>query len=300
MTEKKYEKAFKDYIQGMTYAQIAKKYHVGMPTVKSWYLRHWKTMKEDAGWRMQAVVPDMSAPTDTKVINIDIDKGSVKKQMAQINRQAQEERKPDVIVGEYSSDALPDLPEKEQRFVEEYMVDFDKRMAAIRAGYPVSGAGQIGRRLYDKAPVFAHIQVALAETRRRTGVNIDTTVRELARIAFSNPMDVVDREGNIRPDAKKEAFHAVQAIKTKTTYGKDGKKTIEREIKFNDKVKALELLARHQGMLIDNKRVIVEQAGSIDTSKMSTDALQKELEKQMSLAKTIDVEAKTIDGKEDK
>lgn len=42
-----HEKAFKDWLQGLSYKEIAKKHNVKENTVKSWYKRHhWKDKKE--------------------------------------------------------------------------------------------------------------------------------------------------------------------------------------------------------------------------------------------------------------
>ncbi|KGR88409.1 P27 family phage terminase small subunit [Lysinibacillus odysseyi] len=42
-----HEKAFKDWLNGMKYKDIAEKYNVKIDTVKSWYKRHrWKEKKE--------------------------------------------------------------------------------------------------------------------------------------------------------------------------------------------------------------------------------------------------------------
>ena len=117
--------------------------------------------------------------------------------------------------------------------------------AAIRAGYSSDTANEQGSRLLANVNIRAHIDRAMAERSRRTGVNADRVVQELAKIAFVNASDVIDPEtATIREDALPEDTAAIQSVKVKT-FGEDG---LEREIKMADKLKALELLGKHMGM----------------------------------------------------
>lgn len=47
MSDKKRDKAYKDYCNGMKYRDIAVKYGVSLSTVKSWATRHWKVATKD-------------------------------------------------------------------------------------------------------------------------------------------------------------------------------------------------------------------------------------------------------------
>ena len=48
---------------------------------------------------------------------------------------------------------MAELNEKQQRFVEEYMIDLNATQAAIRAGYSVKNAASIGAQLLKKTQV---------------------------------------------------------------------------------------------------------------------------------------------------
>ena len=68
------------------------------------------------------------------------------------------------------------LTAKQQRFVEEYLIDLNATQAAIRAGYKAGNsqrASEIGNELLQKAPVSEAIQQAMAERSKRTGINQD-------------------------------------------------------------------------------------------------------------------------------
>lgn len=134
---------------------------------------------------------------------------------------------------------------KQKRFIEEYLIDLNATQAAIRAGYSPDTAGAIGNENLKKPEIRARIDQEMAKRSRRTGINQDRVVRELARIAFVNPADVINAEdATLKEDATEDDTAAVLSVKVKT-FGEDG---VEREIKMADKLKALELLGKHLGM----------------------------------------------------
>ena len=143
-------------------------------------------------------------------------------------------------------------------FVQEYLLDLNQTQAYLRAGYKVKDAetaGTMASRLMANAKVRARVEELMAERSRRTGVNADRVVRELARLAFVNAPDVIDiASATIREDATKEDTAAIQSVKVKTVNGEEFD-SIEREIKLTDKVKALELLGKHLGMFTDKLQV---------------------------------------------
>ena len=140
------------------------------------------------------------------------------------------------------------MTKKQKLFIEEYLIDLNATQAAIRAGYSAESAYSIGQENLKKPEIRARIEQAMAERSKRTGVNADRIIMELAKIAFVNAMDVIDTESaTIKDDAAPEDTAAIQSVKVKT-FGEDG---LEREIKMADKLKALELLGKHLGMFKD-------------------------------------------------
>lgn len=139
------------------------------------------------------------------------------------------------------------LTKKQKLFIEEYLIDLNATQAAIRAGYSPKSAKEIGSENLTKPDIASRINKAMAERSRRTGVNADRVVRELAKIAFINPTDLIDPEtATIKPMAAAEDTAAIQSVKVKCF--DDG---VEREVKVADKLKALELLGRHMGMFTE-------------------------------------------------
>lgn len=155
------------------------------------------------------------------------------------------------------------MTKKQKLFCEEYLIDLNATQAAIRAGYSPETAGAIGAENLKKPQIQKAIARAMADRSRRTGVNADRVVMELAKIAFVNAADVIDADdATLKADAADEDLAAVQSVKVKT-FGEDG---VEREIKLADKIKALELLGRHLGMFNDRLRLDAK----LDTGKLDS------------------------------
>lgn len=152
------------------------------------------------------------------------------------------------------------LTPKQKAFCDEYLIDLNATQAAIRAGYSTKTAKDIGSENLAKPNIRAYIDKAIAERSKRTGINQDRIIRELARIALVNANNVIDvNSATVREDASEDDTAAIASIKVKTTPFEDGE-GVEREIKFADKLKALELLGKHLGMFKDKVELSVLNA----------------------------------------
>lgn len=153
------------------------------------------------------------------------------------------------------------MTKKQKLFCEEYLIDLNATQAAIRAGYSPESARQSGADNMKNPYIRARIEKAMAERSRRTGVNAERVVLELAKIAFVNAGMVIDAtDATLKTDAALEDLAAIQSIKVKDM----GDMGIEREIRMADKLKALELLGRHLGMFNDKIRLDAK----LDTGKL--------------------------------
>lgn len=164
------------------------------------------------------------------------------------------------------------LTAKQQKFVDEYLIDLNATQAAIRAGYSSKTAGEIGHENLNKPQIRAHIDAKMAEHSARTGVNQERIIRELARIAFLDPTQLVNMDSaEIHDDTSADDRAAIASVKVKSMSGETD--MIEREVRFADKIKALELLGKRFGMWIDKQQIegtvgvqIIDDIGSDDTS----------------------------------
>ena len=154
------------------------------------------------------------------------------------------------------------LTPKQQKFADEYLIDLNATQAAIRAGYSPRSADVTGARLLANARVRAYIEARMAEHSRRTGVTQERIIRELARIAFLDPTQLIDMDtAELLTDAAADDRAAIASVKVKTMSGET--EMIEREVRFADKIKALELLGKRFGMWIDKQQVDVQGAVQI-------------------------------------
>lgn len=78
------------------------------------------------------------------------------------------------------------LTPKQERFVSEYLIDLNATQAAIRAGYSVKTAGQVGFENLKKPEIAEAIEKAQNKTAARLEVTKDRIVEELAKIAFAD------------------------------------------------------------------------------------------------------------------
>lgn len=148
------------------------------------------------------------------------------------------------------------LTPKQQRFVDEYLIDLNATQAAIRAGYSPKTATAIASENLSKPSISAAIACAMAERSKRTGVTQDRILEELAKVAFIKLTDIVDDTGKIKAGATNEDRACIESIKYKRTDTDTGYSE-EREVKASSKLKAIELLMRHTGML--DSRISKEQ-----------------------------------------
>lgn len=155
------------------------------------------------------------------------------------------------------------LTDKQRRFVDEYLIDLNATQAAIRAGYSTKTADRIGPELLGKTCVSEAISKKMAARSRRTGVNQDRVVLELAKIAFAKMTDIVDSNGKIKEDASPDDLACIESIKYKESDNEYGG-SVEREVKIASKLKALELLGKHLGMWSDKFNVTVEKSEKLD------------------------------------
>lgn len=163
------------------------------------------------------------------------------------------------------------LTPKQASFCEEYLIDLNASQAAIRAGYSTKNTSSIAAQIMSKTKVRNAIAREMAARSRRTGITQDRVLRELARVAFVNPSDVIDFDtGTVRGTAGADDLAAVSSCKVKTMSMGDDGDMVEREIKLNDKIKALDLLCRHLGMYPDGKGTININPGGGDGDEQTT------------------------------
>ena len=161
---------------------------------------------------------------------------------------------------------------KRERFCREWIIDHNGTQAAIRAGYSAKTAKSAGQRLLTYADVRARVKFLEARIIHGLELSAETTVRELAKLAYANMDDFV----TVQPDGSavldlgrttRDHRAAIQEI-TVDSYtekgegGEDDVQVVKKvKLKLYDKRQALVDLGRHQGIFeADNEqsRTVVE------------------------------------------
>lgn len=142
---------------------------------------------------------------------------------------------------------------KHQRFVTEYLVDYNATQAATRAGYSAKTARQQGARLLSNAAIAAAVKARQQQQLEAAGLRADRVLLELCRLAFLNPADFFHADGSAKlpQQLTVEQASALAGFEVliKNAKAGDGEQDTIHKFKFWDKTRALELLAKHFGLL---------------------------------------------------
>jgi phage terminase small subunit len=145
------------------------------------------------------------------------------------------------------------LTERQKLFVFEYLVDFNAKRAAIRAGYSPHSASTHGPKLLQKPLIKAALGEAQAVRVARTKIDQDFVVNRLVEIVNwgmgpivlsgnrpGEPLVLHDRDGGAVDKAVQETPVVVQ-------------NDMASVMRVNAAVRALGLLAKHTGGFNNNK-----------------------------------------------
>lgn len=147
------------------------------------------------------------------------------------------------------------LTDKQERFCREYLRDLNATKAALRAGFSKKTAMEQGYQLLQKTSVKKRVKTLMDARAKRVGVKADAVVREAANVAFAR-MDLAcdwDDKGNLflydRDTMGDNELSAMKNLKEHKQYHEGVEIGKSMEITFHDKMKALELLMKHLGIL---------------------------------------------------
>lgn len=164
-----------------------------------------------------------------------------------------------VAVRKKKTPAKPRVNQKQERFIQEYLIDLNATQAAIRAGYSERSAYSTGHRMLNNAEVAARLTEARQEWAERVGITQDAVLNELAALGFSRASDYVriTKGGEIEvslADATDRQMAAIKSIETSTEIynskenGDGGKEVTRTKLTLHDKRLPLRDIGQHLGM----------------------------------------------------
>lgn len=155
------------------------------------------------------------------------------------------------------------LTPKQQRFVDEYLIDLNATQAAIRAGYSAKTAGQTGDENLKKPEIMEKIQAALQARQERTELTADEVINDLREVR-----DIALGRKAVRVSVKSK--------------DDDGGVIFEEheitQIDLQSANKSLELLGKHLSIFTEK----VEVSGSVDVEVLEMLAQQEQQSRQQS------------------
>lgn len=149
----------------------------------------------------------------------------------------------------HSSEATVDVAKKlndqQEMFVSNYLRTFNATRAAIEAGYSEASAYSQGHRLLKNAEISSRVRARL----QQAAMSTDEILYHLAEIARGDMGDLLDSSGNVDMEKARE-YHRTGLIKkiSQRTFTTEASDSVEWEIEPYDRIKALELLGKHQGL----------------------------------------------------
>lgn len=140
------------------------------------------------------------------------------------------------------------LSERQERFVEEYLVDLSALNAALRAGYSPHTAGRQGSRLLKRDDIKRAVIEARAQRSERTKIDADWLLTRLADEAEADVADILGPDGAVKPvDQWPPIWRKglVQGFDIEEVRRDGAVVAHVRKVKISDRVKRLELIGRH-------------------------------------------------------
>lgn len=161
---------------------------------------------------------------------------------------------------------MANLTPKQQRFVEEYLIDLNATQAAIRAGYSEKTANEIGAENLAKPSIAKAIQDALKERSERVQIDADYVLKRLVEIDQMDVLDIMDDDGNVKPLRDWPKIWRQYISNIETISMDDGEGWLKK-IKWPDKVKNLELIGKHVSVGAFKDKI--EHSGQLEIQSLS-------------------------------
>ena len=160
------------------------------------------------------------------------------------------------------------LTSKQEQFCIEYLIDMNATKSAIRAGYSLRSARQIGQKNMSKHDIQEKIDTLLRSKNNKKHLTIERIISEISIIAFTNVADFfyVDENDKLKVNNLKLIGSSNPLPFEVTKYGI--------KVSNRDKLKALEILLKYLSINSRDEK-IRKNIDLQDLTNISTDKLRR-------------------------
>jgi phage terminase small subunit len=140
------------------------------------------------------------------------------------------------------------LRPKQQRFVDEYLADFNATQAAIRAGYKKKCARQVAQRLLTNDDILAAVDAKRDRLTQQCDLTAERVLHHLACVCFADIRKLFDARGRALKPHQLDS-HTAAAVAGIEYNGKTFK------YRFSSRTEALNLAGRYFKLFKDDAPV---------------------------------------------
>lgn len=167
------------------------------------------------------------------------------------------------------------MTKKQQKFAEAYLSNgYNKKQAAISAGYSKNGARVTGHQVLQNPNVKTYVDTILNEV-IEPGIEAlkKKVLEELQSIGFSDIRDILNDSGEIDlSHIDSINTRAIKSIQTDVGKNRQGEEITKIRVTYHDKIKTLELLSKYLGILTEKHEVTIDGDLPVNINIISTPA----------------------------
>lgn len=165
--------------------------------------------------------------------------------------------------------SIPKLNPKQQRFLNEYLKSRNATQSAKVAGYSKKTAHSTGPRLLEHVGIKAAIEKSLAKATEKAELKAADVLAEIRKLAFVDLSKAYAPDGALLhpQDMPEDVRAALQSVESDELFARvkgshrKRKVGVTKKIKLADKVRSLEMLAKHFKLLTDVQEVTGKDGG---------------------------------------
>lgn len=153
------------------------------------------------------------------------------------------------------------LTARERAFALYYLETHKIGESAVRANYSPKHANAIGNRLIKKSQVAEFIKEQQEETLRQSGIDRTKALLELTKLAYYDLRKLYREDGSLKDPGEwdDDTAAAVSSLEVFEEFKQEGKTKRQtgwtKKVRASDKNRALEMLLKHLGLLVDKKEI---------------------------------------------